>query len=293
MTCGIVNVLKPPGMTSHDVVAFLRRLLGIKRIGHAGTLDPAAAGVLPVFVGAATRFIEYTAAADKSYRVEMEFGYATDTGDITGEIIDRHDGPLPLVAQILAVLPTFIGRQEQIPPMYSAIKFKGKKLYELARQGITVDRQPRIINITDIKAIKVTPTKLLFDVTCSKGTYIRTLCTDIGNKVGCPAVMSFLIRTRVGPFFLHDSLTLEELAVLKNKALKRVDTALEHLPALNLTTNQSQQLLNGQAVTLKPALAMSDSLVRLYNSNHNFIGIGRIAPASGNKIIPVKILPRN
>jgi tRNA pseudouridine55 synthase len=200
MTAGIINVLKPPGMTSHDVVAFIRRLYGEKRVGHAGTLDPAAAGVLPIFIGRATRLLEYSADGEKSYRAEISWGYETDTGDDTGKIIFSAPCVVPDFDQLNEILHSFVGTSEQIPPMYSAVKIGGKKLYELARQGIAIDRPARTIEIRSIALKKLTDKKAIFDVTCSKGTYIRALCTDIGRKAGCPAVMSFLVRTRVGLF---------------------------------------------------------------------------------------------
>lgn len=292
MATGIINILKPPGMTSHDVVAYLRRLFNMKKIGHAGTLDPAAAGVLPVFLGSATRFIEYTADADKSYRVEMILGYTTDTGDTTGEVISRHTGSLPEIASVVDVLPSFVGNIEQIPPMYSAIKVNGKKLYELAREGVTVNRKSRQITIHSINVVKTLPNGLLFDVTCSKGTYIRTLCSDIGEKVGCPAVMSFLVRTRVGPFTLEESVSLEEVTAAKDKVVCSVDAALSHMPALALTARAAEMAVNGCPVIVD-APHLPASLVRLYDASHRFIGVGQPATGSNTQIIPVKILSRN
>lgn len=182
MTSGLINVLKPPGMTSHDVVSFIRRTYHLKRVGHAGTLDPAASGVLPVALGSATRLLEYMTDTDKSYRVELTIGYETDTGDDTGAILNNAVCVMPVKTEIEKVLSSFIGTIEQIPPMYSAIKIQGKKLYELARAGITVERQPRIITIHNITLLHIDDTRILFDVTCSKGTYIRSLCSDIGKK---------------------------------------------------------------------------------------------------------------
>ena len=184
MTTGIINVLKPPGMTSHDVVAVIRKIYRQKRVGHAGTLDPAAAGVLPVFVGPATRLIEYTTDTRKSYRVELTFGYETDTGDDTGNVTAISDTcSLPSVGQITHILPEFIGDIEQVPPMHSAIKHHGTRLYELARQGISVERVSRTITIDDIRIIHASGPRLLFDVQgCSKGTYIRTLSAAISAK---------------------------------------------------------------------------------------------------------------
>ncbi|SHI69230.1 tRNA pseudouridine(55) synthase TruB [Propionispora hippei] len=286
MTAGVINVLKPPGMTSHDVVSFIRRTYGLKRVGHAGTLDPAAAGVLPVFLGAATRLIEYVTDCDKSYRVELTFGYATDTGDDTGTVIAQAPCPALPVERLTAVLRSFLGDSEQIPPMYSAIKVNGKKLYDLARSGVTIERQPRKITITDIQLLTVKDNTLLFDVVCSKGTYIRSLCMDIGEKVGCPAVMSFLVRTRVGQFPLQEALTVEEIGQDKERALQPVDSSLGHMPELRLTAAQAQAFLYGQSI----ACASSETLpLRIYNEQGLLIGIGQ--SKDNSLLVPVKVFP--
>jgi tRNA pseudouridine55 synthase len=288
MNVGIINVLKPPGMTSHDVVAFVRRTYGLKRVGHAGTLDPAAAGVLPVFLGSATRLIEYTTDTDKAYRVEMTFGFTTDTGDDTGEIIAQAPvGTFPDIEQIGPVLASFTGSIEQVPPMHSAIKIDGMKLYELARKGITVDRPARTVFISAIKVIKIALPVVLFDVICSKGTYIRSLCVDIGNKIGCPAVMSFLVRTKVGDFTLTDARTLEEIAAAPQSALKPLDSAIGHLPAAILPEKAIKALTTGQSISYEAS--SSESLLRIYSEQGSFIGIGQ-APAGTGKLVPVKIM---
>lgn len=286
---GVINVLKPPGMTSHDVVSFVRRLYGLKRVGHAGTLDPAAAGVLPVFLGAATRLVEYLADADKSYRVEMTFGLATDTGDDTGQVIDRRPYIRPAAEQLQTALLSFIGTSEQIPPMYSAIKINGKKLYELARAGRVVERKPRKITIDAISLVTATETNIVFDVTCSKGTYIRTLCADIGHKLNCLAVMSFLVRMRVGNFHLEQALTLEEIAAKPEQAVQAADIVLTQLPARVLSKQQSQAVKNGQSIGCG---SNGVGLVKMYDWQNNFIGIGReICQVEGQTTLtPVKIL---
>ncbi len=284
MMAGVINVLKPPGMTSHDVVSFIRRTYGIKRVGHAGTLDPAAAGVLPVFLGAATRLIEYVTDCDKSYRVELTFGYATDTGDDTGTVIAQAPCPALPAERLAAVLRSFLGDSEQIPPMYSAIKVNGKKLYDLARSGVTIERQPRKITITDIQLLTAKDNTLLFDVACSKGTYIRSLCMDIGEKVGCPAVMSFLVRTRVGQFSLQEALSVEEIGQDKERALQPVDSALQHMPLLRLTAAQAQAFRYGQSI----ACTSSETLpMRIYNEQGLLIGIGQ--GKDNSLLVPVKV----
>lgn len=284
MMAGVINVLKPPGMTSHDVVSFIRRTYGIKRVGHAGTLDPAAVGVLPVFLGAGTRLIEYVTDCDKSYRVELTFGYATDTGDDTGTVIAQAPSPALSAERLAALLRSFLGDSEQIPPMYSAIKVNGKKLYDLARSGVTVERQPRKITITDIQLLTAKDNTLLFDVVCSKGTYIRSLCMDIGEKVGCPAVMSFLVRTRVGQFSLQEALTVEEIGQDKERALQPVDSALQHMPLLRLTAAQAQAFRYGQSLVC----ASSETLpMRIYNEQGLLIGIGQ--GKDNSLLVPVKV----
>lgn len=286
MTAGVINVLKPPGMTSHDVVSFIRRTYGLKRVGHAGTLDPAAAGVLPVFLGSATRLIEYVTDCDKSYRVELTFGYATDTGDDTGTVIAQAPCPALPAERLAEVLRSFLGDSEQIPPMYSAIKVNGKKLYDLARSGVTIERQPRKITITDIRLLTAKDNTLLFDVVCSKGTYIRSLCMDIGEKAGCPAVMSFLVRTRVGQFSLQEALTVEEIGQDKERALQPVDNALRHMPLLRLTAAQAQPFRHGQSI----ACGSSETLpLRIYNEQGLLIGIGQ--SKDNSLLVPVKVFP--
>ncbi|MEG6585497.1 tRNA pseudouridine(55) synthase TruB [Dendrosporobacter sp. 1207_IL3150] len=284
MVNGFINILKPPGMTSHDVVSFIRRTYGMKRVGHAGTLDPAAAGVLPVALGQATRLIEYTTDADKSYRAELTLGFETDTGDDTGQITRKESFILPSRSQIETVLESFIGKSEQVPPMYSAIKIDGKKMYELARAGITVERKPRSIYIEKISLINISQNTILFDVTCSKGTFIRTLCTDIGNKLNIPAVMSFLVRTRVGTFLLDESFTLEEVQNDTTAAILQPDKALLHLPSLSLSEQASKSFCYGQTIPLNEVNQLQ---LRIYDNNNIFIGIGQL---SSGLLSPTKVM---
>ena len=238
---GIISILKPPGMTSHDVVYYIRKTTGQKKVGHTGTLDPGAAGVLPVCLGKATRVIEYLP-DQKKYRTEVVFGRSTTTQDSFGDTIkERTTGDLEagLVKQYLA---GFRGRIEQIPPMVSALKHQGKKLYELARAGIEVERKPRTVHIYELTLISFDNDKLkapraIIDVCCSAGTYIRTLCHDLGERIGCGAHMSFLLRTRAELFSLEDTTTLEKL---KEKSIGdkigdvmiSMSKALAHLPGV-------------------------------------------------------------
>ena len=283
---GFINVLKPPGMTSHDVVSFIRRTYGLKKVGHAGTLDPAASGVLPIAIGSATRLIEYITDADKSYRTELTFGYQTDSGDDMGDIIaQKDDFILPNIERLRSVLEQFTGKIEQIPPMHSAIKINGKKLYELARQGKSVEVPSRIVEISSLKIINYSQSQLLFDVTCSKGTYIRTLCMDIGEKLDIPAVMSFLIRTRVGKFNLADALTLEEIATEPDTALQNVNKVLSFMPGVVLSNKDSLAFCHGQIIKLENII--SEKNIAVYNENNYLIGI---AGNIGQSLLkPVKV----
>jgi tRNA pseudouridine55 synthase len=289
MNNGLINVLKPPGMTSHDVVSFIRRTYHLKRVGHAGTLDPAASGVLPVALGAATRLLEYMTDTDKSYRVELTIGYETDTGDDTGTIVNTSACSMPTKIEIEQVLLSFIGTIEQVPPMYSAIKMQGKKLYELARAGITVERQPRIITIHNIALLHMDDTRILFDVTCSKGTYIRSLCSDIGQLINCPVVMSFLVRTHVGDFALEKSFTLQEIEENSKDVLLPLDYALGHMHKLILAPEMAQAFKYGQTIK-NPTLKVSNqTLLRIYEQENLFIGIGQMNTDTA-VITPIKVI---
>lgn len=213
---GFINVLKPPGMTSHDVVYYVRKISGEKRCGHTGTLDPGASGVLPVALGKATRLSRFVTEGNKTYRAEMTLGISTTTQDAFGEVVSINNGSHLGLSQLTEVLQNFTGTISQTPPMSSAIKVQGKKLYELEREGKVVEVPTRIVNIFKINIIdswdwKMPHPRVLFDVTCSKGTYVRTLCSDIGKALGCGAYMSFLLRSRVGEFHLENASTLEEL----------------------------------------------------------------------------------
>ena len=287
---GIINILKPPGMTSHDVVNVVRRLTGVRRTGHTGTLDPGAAGVLPVCVGKATRVSEYVLQMDKSYRAELSLGRATDTEDAAGQTtMEKPVSPLR-TDDIVAVLQEFLGESSQIPPMYSAVKIGGKKLYELARQGQEIEREPRKVNIYQIKLLDASQQYVLFDVTCSRGTYVRTLCREIAERLGTVGHMSFLLRTRVGPFDIHDAWTFEELTAKKEEGrlqetLLPLDTALVHLSKIIVSTERSHHVQNGMAIPLEAAVDDGQQ-VRLYDCQGNFLAIARI---DKEKIKPEKV----
>ena len=212
---GFINLLKPAGMTSHDAVSALRRILRTKKTGHTGTLDPMAAGVLPVCAGRATRAAEYLEADRKRYRCELLLGAASDTGDIGGEVSYDGSGAAGRLTheQVREAILSVEGEQLQYPPMYSAIKKDGKKLYEYAREGIAVEVEPRAITVYEALPLRIfhEPGRALFEIECSKGTYIRSICEQIGKKLGCGAVMTFLVRTRSGGFDIGQSVTLEEI----------------------------------------------------------------------------------
>ncbi len=284
MTQGFLNVLKPPGMTSHDIVSAVRRMYGLKRVGHTGTLDPSAAGVLPVGLGLATRLIEYLDKDDKAYRAEITFGWSSDTGDDTGNELCRESYTMPTEEEITEVLKTFEGDIEQLPPMYSAIKINGKKLYELAREGKEIERTPRPVRIHKITLVERRDDAIVIDVDCSKGTYIRTLCIDIGEKLGIPTVLSFLLRTRAGKFTLDSAKTLEELMELGEKALLPMDQVLSTIPSVQLTATDGTAFENGRTVGI---VKCHVNRVRVYIGDR-FVGIARVSE-NGTRLIPEKV----
>lgn len=245
---GVFNVLKPPGMTSHDVVSFLRRQLQEKRIGHAGTLDPQAAGVLPVCTGQATRLLEYMGTAEKEYLCYLTFGITTNTQDAWGVVESRLNAQDLELNQILDVIPRFLGEITQITPAYSAVKIRGVPLYKLARQGEKVEPIPRQVRIHYLRVLEYRPPVLVLLAGCSQGTYIRTLCHDLGQAVGRGGHMSFLLRTRVGPFRLEDSRTLEEISLVKDQAALPWEVCVRELPRINLDKEQISLLRHGQKI---------------------------------------------
>ena len=234
---GVLIVNKHGGVTSHRIISACRRLYDTQRVGHAGTLDPIATGVLPVLIGRAAKAADYIIRHDKSYRCEMLLGLTTDTEDVTGETLTR-SAELPTEEEVRAVVSRFVGRIEQVPPMYSALKVGGKKLVDIARAGGEVERAPREIEIYSIDVERLAEDRYALDVSCSKGTYIRTLCADIGRELGCGAVMAALIRTRTGRFTLDEAVTIEELDGMTPEerlgVLKPVESLFDELPALEL-----------------------------------------------------------
>lgn len=293
---GILNVLKPAGMTSFDMVAFLRKVAGQKKIGHTGTLDPSAVGVLPICLGNATKAIDFMIDKDKVYRAELTLGIATDTQDSSGKIIFTSTVEADQKT-ISNIINGFVGEIQQLPPMYSAIKIGGKKLYELARQGETIERQTRCITIFNIDIIKIwdeeilfsdgeqstefSIKKVLFDVHCSKGTYIRTLCNDIGEKLGCGGHMSFLVRTRAGKYDLDSALTIEEIKELAdtnnlNSSLLSVETVFEEYESIFLGEADSFKYNNGTWIEFVSNKFDNNAYKRVYDNRSIFLGIGEL-----------------
>ena len=286
---GFLNILKPPGMSSHDVVSAVRRTLHIKRVGHAGTLDPAAAGVLPVAVGRAARLIEYLAMSDKSYRAEVLLGLATDSGDAMGSLTERMpDARMPSESRLKEVLAGFLGSIEQRPPKHSAIKIHGRKACDMARQDMEVEIPLRQVEIhrLELLASNGEERKFLLDVDCSKGTYIRSLCMDIGKALGIPAVLSFLLRRRVGDFTLSGACTLEELAEKGIEALLSPEQCLSHISRYELPEHRAKPFCNGLP-TGEQRKEDLPSLLRVY-SGEQFLGMGRY-DALEKAVYPVKV----
>lgn len=268
---GIILVDKPQDWTSHDVVAKLRGILKERRIGHSGTLDPMATGLLTVFVGRATRAVQFAENDRKRYIAGMRTGFATDTQDITGTVISE-TGIFPTEAELLNVLPSFEGDIMQLPPMYSAVKIGGKKLYELARRGESVEREPRGINISRIELLGREGDDFILDVSCSKGTYIRTLCNDIGENLGCLACLSSLRRIEAGAFSVADAHSIDEIAQSPQDYILPVDTLFSELPRLYISVKAAEKLKCGG--TLK--CSGSDGKYRVYAENGEFLAISQL-----------------
>jgi tRNA pseudouridine55 synthase len=272
---GILNIQKATGMTSHDVVAKIRRLLQQKRVGHAGTLDPAASGVLPICVGQATRVAEYLSESGKAYQAEIFFGIVTDTYDSEGTVIRTSDTTELTRAQIEEVLPQFLGQQMQMPPLYSAIKLQGQPAYKRMRAGEEIALTARPVEIYELRILDWQTPRLTLAVDCSKGTYIRSLAYDLGEQFGVGAHLSALIRTRSGPFLLSESSTLEQIAEAVEQGtlaqlLTSADIVLQNYPALHLDAATVSQVLHGNAFAYDEHPA---ELARVYDSEGKFLAI--------------------
>ena len=270
---GIVIVDKPEGWTSQDVVSKLRGVFKTRRIGHGGTLDPMATGVLPVFVGRATRGVEFFEHAEKTYVATVRLGVATDTEDITGNVLEEK--PVSVTeAEFLAILTQFRGEIEQIPPMYSALKINGQKLYDLARQGKEVERKSRKITIFRLECLSFAGTEAQILVHCSKGTYIRTLCKDIGNALGCGGCMAALRRVQAGSYTIEQAVTLPELIASEKPEtyLAPVDSLFSQYEQVILTPNQEKRCRNGNSFSV----AMADGTYRAYSANGEFLMLAQV-----------------
>ena len=269
---GIIVINKPKNCTSHDVVRKVKKILN-EKVGHTGTLDPNATGVLPLLVGKGTQISKYLINHDKTYEAVLKLGVKTDTADVEGQVIETKEvEPSNLKKEnIEKVLKTLVGKQEQIPPMYSAIKVNGKKLYEYARSGQNIDIEPRIIEIYDLELIKIENQEITYKVHCSKGTYIRTLCEQIAEKLGTVGYMKELKRTQVGEFNIENSVTIEELEQSKDKYFITIEKYFEKYPQIQLNTKKLQLFLNGVQLTQE----LEDGIYTIYNEE-KFIGIGTV-----------------
>lgn len=300
MIDGIINVYKEKGFTSHDVVAKLRGILHQKKIGHTGTLDPDAVGVLPVCLGKGTKVCDLLTEESKTYVAVLLLGKTTDTQDISGQILSESEVSLSR-EEAEAAVHSFLGAYDQIPPMYSALKINGKKLYELARAGVEVERMPRRVEIFDIEILSVELPRIEFRVRCSKGTYVRTLCHDIGEKLGCGGCMESLIRTRAAQFKIEESLKLTEIEQLaaEGRIMEKVlpvDSCFSAYPAYQAKPEADRFLYNGNSVYTHQAVPMkkqaqsikeqavpakefsgrqedTQKLLRMYDSRGVFIGL--------------------
>lgn len=293
---GVLNINKPSGMTSHDVVARLRRLLNEKKVGHTGTLDPDATGVLPVCLGKATRIIQFLPDDEKGYEGTITLGIETDTLDASGKVLETSDSSHVKWGDIKSVFNSFVGTIDQVPPMVSAVKVQGKRLYKLARQGKTVSREPRKIHIHELKLLdtgrsmldnSAAQTELDFRVLCSRGTYVRVLASDIGNALGCGAHLSRLVRIRSGLFELKDSVPLEEIQAEPQTAIRlirSIDSVLSFMPRIIVSDWARGRFLNGVPVDAGEIMSCEkgfgvDALIRVHDEAGMLLGIGKATDA--------------
>lgn len=287
MPDGILNLDKPRGPTSHDVVSRVRRLTNVRRVGHAGTLDPLATGVLLVCIGRATRVSEYLMAGQKVYRAQVHLGVTTDTYDAEGQIVEE----VPVDAsrlQVETALAQFQGTISQVPPMYSAIKRQGKPLYRLARQGIEVQREPRLVEIYRLELTGWEPPLCTLEVACSSGTYVRALAHDLGQVLGCGAHLAGLTRLASGGFRVEDAVTLDAFTQAVEEEswaalLHPLDAALDHLPALNLDADDARRLCAGQSITSPepPSDQREETLARAYGPDGTFLALATFDVVAG------------
>jgi len=293
---GVLNVNKPAGWTSHDVVAKIRGLLKGSKVGHAGTLDPAATGVLPVLIGRGTRIAEYLLAWDKEYRAVLRLGQTTDTQDATGQVLATKPTDGLTETQIRAAIESFRGRITQTPPMYSAVKVGGVPLYKAARAGKTVEREAREIEIHALDVLAIAGPDVTLRVRCSKGTYVRTLCADIGEALGVGGHLLSLERTRVGPLAVEQALTIEEIGarILSGRiadAVLTLDGALETMPAVVVDERSAERVRHGVAVPAGAGRWDAESrgagVVRVKDAAGQLLAIGKLTPGlAGDNVVP-------
>ena len=278
---GVLLLNKPVGLTSNEALQVAKRLYNARKAGHTGSLDKMASGLLPLCFGEATKFSSYLLHADKRYRATCCLGVETATGDAAGEVVAEQPVPPLTEKDIEAVLAEFLGETLQVPPMFSALKHKGQRLYQLAYQGIEVERKPRPIRIYSLELVSFSENTFVIDVYCSKGTYIRTLVVDIGRKLGCGAHVGALHRTGSGPFGEDELVSLEELQALAGEGtgkldqkLLGIDTMIRELPEVVLADSVAYYLRQGQPVMVPRA--PTEGILRIYNENHGFLGVGEI-----------------
>lgn len=267
---GVIVINKPKGYTAHDIVGILRKKLNMKQIGHAGTLDPNATGVLPVLVGKATKISKYLIEHDKTYIAKLKLGEKRTTGDSEGEVLESMPVEQYNVDFVKTILLSFIGKQEQIPPIYSAIKVQGKKLYEYARAGQDVEIKKRNIEIYSIELIDIENDEITFEVSCSKGTYIRTLCEDIATKLKNVGYMKELTRTKVNDFTLNDAVSIDD--DINNARIFTIEEIFKNSLNIILDDKELQAFLNGVKLERK----LKSCVVKVYDTNNTFIGLGTI-----------------
>ena len=289
---GVLVLDKKTGVTSFDAVAVVRKRLGLKRVGHAGTLDPEATGVLPILLGEATKLMPYLADQDKEYVATLRFGVTTDTGDLAGRVVSTAPVPALRRAELETACRPFVGRIKQVPPMFSAVHHEGRRLYELAREGIEVVREPREVVIHSIDVEDVAGDEARLRVVCGKGTYLRVLAADLGAALGCGAAVARLVRTRVGPFAHAEAVSWADLTGGSGAALwARVlpaDAALAGWAAVRLDARAASQFEHGQAVGIAPAGAAAGALVRVHAADGRLLGVGEVM--DGQRTRPVRML---
>ncbi len=292
---GVLVVNKHEGPTSHDIVNMVRKLYHTKKVGHTGTLDPMATGVLVVLIGRAAKAAEYLVSDEKKYRATLRLGLVTDTQDITGKVIAEHIGALPSSDEVIEVCKSFVGKSEQLPPMYSAIKVGGRKLVDLARKGTEIEREMRPIEIFSIECSKVNETDYSLDVHCSSGTYIRTLCQDIGEKLGCGGTMATLCRTETGGFSISESFTVDELKGMAEQELLsrliKAESLFSSLPSVNLPAFYEKLCRSGCEIyqkKLRTDIPLG-TRVRICSEDGEFFALGEVSEyENGSAIKAIK-----